>query len=113
MNKTLIVIRIDLIDCQLDNQGCNGGFVNIGLDWMMDSGVCLEDVYPFTADGDSHCQFELPRHARISGYETLNPYNSWAHDFIIERALKDGPLPAGYPQSPSILRVSHELQGTD
>nr|XP_018896316.1 PREDICTED: uncharacterized protein LOC109030028 [Bemisia tabaci] len=94
----------DLIDCQLDNQGCNGGFVNIGLDWMMGEGVCLEEVYPFTADGDSKCEFQLPRYARISGYETLNPYQSWAHDFIIERALKDGPLPAGYPQSPSILR---------
>jgi len=45
-----------LIDCNTENSGCNGGSMDVAFQWVISNGgICSEDSYPYTA-AQGQCQ---------------------------------------------------------
>jgi len=66
-----------LVDCDKGtNQGCNGGFEYLGMDYVAKNGIELENDYKYTAQ-DGKCKFDAKKVAyKISGYAMVTPENS-------------------------------------
>ena len=63
----------DLVDCSSSygNQGCNGGLMDSGFQYIIDNGICKESEYKYTAsDGD--CQ-KCNRKKYITGCADVKP----------------------------------------
>jgi C1A family cysteine protease len=68
----------ELVDCSTSegNQGCNGGLMDYGFEYVMKNGLRSEAAYPYTATGPNACKSKgLPVVAKISGYKDV-PTNS-------------------------------------
>jgi C1A family cysteine protease len=68
----------ELVDCSTSegNQGCNGGLMDYGFEYVVKNGLASEAKYPYTATGPNACKSKgLPVVARISGYKDV-PTNS-------------------------------------
>ncbi|CAH0762809.1 unnamed protein product [Bemisia tabaci] len=53
------VIRLSkqqLLDCEKENNGCDGGDLQNGLHYIMETGLALERDYPFTGRGGGTCK---------------------------------------------------------
>ncbi|CAH0383445.1 unnamed protein product [Bemisia tabaci] len=92
----------DLIDCVGENDGCEGGSIHEGLEWMSSFGVSLAHDYPFTAV-TSPCQY-LETYLRIGSYRRLGTDNDWPQTSVIERELETSPLTCGIPNFPLELQ---------
>ncbi len=77
----------ELIDCTSDNQGCNGGFLEAGFDWIVkNGGISNESSYP--SNGGSCKAKGLPIAAKITSYTDITSNNELA----LETALAKQPV---------------------
>ncbi|OWZ13105.1 Cysteine protease [Phytophthora megakarya] len=67
-----------LVSCDTQNWGCNGGAPVYALDYVQQNGLCTEDSYPYTSDSgyadscDSSCNAQDPG---LKGYSDLSDEN--------------------------------------
>ena len=43
----------ELLSCDVTNQGCKGGHLNLGLDYLRTKGLVDEQCFPYQADSDT------------------------------------------------------------
>ena len=65
----------ELIDCSTQNNGCNGGIMDKGFEYVIENGLCSEDSYPYQArDGMCH-KFLCKQVASIDDFRDVQPNN--------------------------------------
>lgn len=78
-NGTLVSLsEQQLVDCSTSegNQGCNGGLMDYGFQYVVQNGLTSEAMYPYTATGPNTCKAKgLPVFANLSGFKDV-PTNS-------------------------------------
>jgi C1A family cysteine protease len=79
-NKALVNLsEQQLVDCSVSegNQGCNGGLMDYGFQYVIDNkGLTTDKAYPYTATGPNNCVAKgLPVAATASGFKDV-PTNS-------------------------------------
>jgi len=62
-----------LVDCSgsYQNQGCNGGLMDYGFQYIKDNGICLENDYKYTAS-DGKCK-KCKSVTKVDGYVDVTP----------------------------------------
>jgi cathepsin B len=81
-----------LISCDVNNQGCKGGYLNNALDYIKTKGIASETCFPYQADSETvKCDKMCanPQKERIDGYCIL-----FGEDDIKRDILKNGPVVA-------------------
>jgi len=73
--KLVSLSEQQLVDCSKNgNEGCNGGLMDYGFEFLEDVNVCTEDSYPYkAADGScdsSSCTVAIPR-GGVTGYKDV------------------------------------------
>jgi C1A family cysteine protease len=81
-----------LVDCDLRNNGCNGGWLDASFAYIVKSGIAAETSYAYkavrkTCDAASVAKVE----SRISGIKSCNP-STCANGDLFYSLLKQGPV---------------------
>ena len=67
----------ELVDCSgyLNDEGCMGGWMDSGFQYVIDNGLCLNKSYPYT-ESDQPCKNTSCIHVvKISNYSNIEPNN--------------------------------------
>ncbi|UMM21369.1 hypothetical protein L5515_003079 [Caenorhabditis briggsae] len=79
----------ELVDCDRDSYGCNGGFMDKALSWILGNGLETEDDYPYDAVRHDQCYLNRGK-TRVwvdEGYRLANN-----EDFIADWVDSVGPV---------------------
>jgi C1A family cysteine protease len=69
--KLLSFSEQQLVDCEKDDQGCNGGMMENAIDYTGMYGIMLEDDYPYKAV-DQACQYKAKKAVKVNkGHKNL------------------------------------------
>lgn len=79
----------DLVDCSKENNGCNGGLMDYGFDFVeTNNGLCNEDEYAYTGTHHWRCKENgCTKYDVISTYQDVTSSTS-----ALESACSDGPV---------------------
>jgi len=79
----------DLVDCNTQNAGCNGGSLDYALEFVkVNGGLCSENDYPYDAFAHWRCKEDsCTKLGRISSYKDVT-----ATTAALESACNDGPV---------------------
>jgi cathepsin B len=94
-SKTQKLVQLsaqELLSCDVNNQGCKGGYLNSALDYVRNKGLVDETCFPYQADSDTvKCEQMCanPTRERIDGYCVL-----FGEDDIKREIMKNGPVVA-------------------
>lgn len=82
-----------LVDCSLDNLGCDGGWVDRAYEFIMKTGIVTGDEYPYvgTKNGEASCN-KFPSGQKISGYKSITQGNEAE---LKEAICRFGPVAIG------------------
>lgn len=91
-----------LVDCNTDtNQGCNGGFPYLAIEYAAKNGLEIEKDYPYTAV-DGTCQYNQTKaHQVCGGYEYVTA-NSTDH---LKSALVEMPVSVGIEADQDVFQL--------
>jgi cathepsin B len=95
----------DLVSCDPNDYGCDGGYLDKSWDYIQESGIVTEECLPYTSgDGDSgYCPFSSTFNAnKCQGKGTFKKY--YASSYIQHNTIADakaaifanGPIEAGF-----------------
>jgi len=82
----------ELISCDVQNQGCKGGYVNNAMDYMRTKGLVDEQCFPYQGDSETVKCDKIcanPQRERIDGYCIL-----FGEEDIKREIIKNGPVVA-------------------
>ncbi|KAE9550730.1 hypothetical protein FO519_006064, partial [Halicephalobus sp. NKZ332] len=77
----------ELLDCNLENNACNGGDVDKAFRFVHEQGLMSEDAYPYVAHRQNSCSLVGEERTKIDVAYWLNP----TEDAIIDWLLTYGP----------------------
>jgi hypothetical protein len=71
--KLVSLSEQQLVDCagSSGNQGCNGGLMDNGFEWVIKNGLCEEDYYPYKAQDGSCQKSKCTAATHITGYKDI------------------------------------------
>jgi len=90
--KLVTLSAQELLSCDVQNQGCKGGYINNSLDYMRTKGIVNEQCFPYQADSDTvKCDKACAdgERERIEGYCIL-----FGEEEIKKEIFKNGPVVA-------------------
>lgn len=73
-NQLLSLSEQQLVDCSTKNDGCDGGDMDTGFEYVETAAMCTEDTYPYTQAGGScksDCTVGIPR-GGVTGYKDVD-----------------------------------------
>jgi len=77
----------ELIDCSSENNGCEGGSMDLAFQYIIENGLCSNISYPYTAE-DGQCDTSCKSLVQISNYSDIIP-NS---EKMLMRAVQHQPV---------------------
>ncbi|CAH0762070.1 unnamed protein product [Bemisia tabaci] len=87
----------EIVDCQTEASGCDGGTPQKALDYLMHTGVTLAENYPYVGRWSSGCQPDHPKAIKLAVWGQLR------NDAAIAQVLNGrSPIPSGYFMHPDI-----------
>ena len=104
----------ELVDCSIENNGCNGGLMHIAFDYCIDNnGLTSNNVYNYTAN-DGSCKINY-NNTDIVMFKKIKGSNIKSYKFTIPRSvldikasLKTGPISIALDASPFEFRFYKE-----
>jgi len=96
-NQLLILSEQQLVDCDKIDQGCNGGEMQVAMQWLADNGgLAVESDYPYVGYDDD-CKF-TPSMAKVNvtGYLNISTNETEIAQSLVEL----GPLSVGVVADP-------------
>jgi cathepsin F len=89
----------ELLDCNMENNACNGGDVDKAFRFVHESGLMFEDAYPYAAKRQNSCAISTESEkTKIDVAYWLNP----SEDAIIDWLITYGPVNIGISVPPSM-----------
>jgi len=88
----------ELLDCNLENNACNGGDVDKAFRFVHEQGLMTEDAYPYVAHRQNSCALAGDDKTKIDVAYWLNP----TEDAIIDWLLTYGPVNVGISVPPTM-----------
>lgn len=87
-----------LIECNKNKQGCNGGLMTSAFGSVVDIGGIESDiVYPYTQDDSKKCQFDKTKvAAKLSGFNQIKG----DEDHLVQAIFENGPVSVGINATP-------------
>jgi len=72
-NKLSSFSEQELVDCSSaeGNQGCNGGLMDDGFDYVHEYGLCYESAYPYTGKTDSCQKSTCEQHVKVASHTDI------------------------------------------
>jgi cathepsin L len=105
--KLVSLSEQNLVDCSRaeGNQGCNGGLMDQGFDYIKKHGIDTEASYPYKAV-DGRCRFEKENvGATLTSYTDVE---SGDEDALVEAIAKNGPISVAIDASHSSFQLYSE-----
>ncbi|XP_049865743.1 uncharacterized protein LOC126366611 [Pectinophora gossypiella] len=92
-SSLIAVSEQQLVDCDTNDSGCQGGFPIEALKYLKKvGGIQSEDTYPYTAK-DEKCKFD-PKKIAVK-ITDLKPYNLTDEEALRQTLVSDGPISIG------------------
>jgi len=100
--KLLSLSEQQIVDCDISqNEGCNGGWPYLAVQYAAKNGIELEDDYPYTAR-DGNCEFEQSKAVKVtSGYQFVTANSSDS----LKAALVNNPVSVLIEADQSIFQL--------
>nr|XP_018904125.1 PREDICTED: uncharacterized protein LOC109035097 [Bemisia tabaci] len=97
INPKFDLLIPEIIDCQTEASGCDGGTPQKALDYLMHTGVTLAENYPYVGRWSTGCQPDHPKAIKVAVWGQLR------NDRAITQVLNGrSPIPSGYFMHPDI-----------
>jgi len=77
----------ELIDCSSENNGCEGGSMDLAFQYIIENGLCSNISYPYTAE-DEQCNNTCKSLVQISNYSDIIPNQ----EKMLMRAVQHQPV---------------------
>jgi C1A family cysteine protease len=77
----------ELIDCSTQNNGCEGGSMDLAFQYIIENGLCSNLSYPYTAE-DGQCEKDCKSLVQISNYSDIIPNQ----EKMLMRAVQHQPV---------------------
>jgi C1A family cysteine protease len=77
----------ELIDCSTQNNGCEGGSMDLAFQYIIENGLCSNLSYPYTAE-EEHCNNTCKSLVQISNYSDVIPNQ----EKMLMRAVQHQPV---------------------
>lgn len=105
-NQLVSLSEQELVDCETDNNGCNGGLMENAYEFIKNNGgLTTENIYPYSArDGDCDSSKMNSPVVTIDGYESV-PEND---ENALMKAAANQPVSVGIDASGSDLQFYSE-----
>lgn len=88
----------ELLDCNLENNACNGGDVDKAFRFVHENGLMTEEEYPYVAHRQNSCAIAGNDRVKIDVAYWLNP----TEDAMLDWLLTYGPVTVGIAVPPSM-----------
>ncbi|XP_045457977.1 mexicain-like [Melitaea cinxia] len=86
--KIVLLSEQQLIDCDKQSDGCNGGFPAYAINYLMKNGAMAEESYPYEAK-DGQCRFDKQKvQVQVKGCTNIKA----SEDQLLEKLVQIGPL---------------------
>lgn len=93
MNEKVILSKQQLIDCDRESDGCDGGLLHTALNYIRDNGLELEDDYQYEFSRNT-CRVEKKNKTyKIKGFDVCLE-EECQNDNTLYKTLKQGPVAA-------------------
>ena len=66
-DKLLNFSEQELIDCDKNDNGCNGGLMSNGFNYIKNNGICLYDNYTYDATEHDKCNVNCNKYPKLNG----------------------------------------------
>lgn len=83
-----------LVDCSVDNYGCNGGYMEAAFDYVKRIGICLEEDYPYKPEKD-WCFANCTSPYKINGHRNVPENNENALKTVVSQQPVSVAIDAG------------------
>ena len=77
-----------LVDCSRENNGCQGGIMDKGFEYVINNGLCSEDSYPYTGKQGICNSLTCKKIGQISDYSDVTPND----EKVLKRAVANQPI---------------------
>ena len=78
----------ELVDCSLQNKGCEGGSMNIAFEYIIQNGLCTNLSYPYVAEQGDCRKDQCEPIVKLTNYTDITPNNETA----LQRGVAQQPV---------------------
>jgi len=75
-----------MVNCNFENKGCNGGQINVGLNYLIDEGVTTDTCNAYTSQV-AKCNWECDSNPKFRYKEKYDKYYCKPNSFKIETEI--------------------------
>lgn len=93
-----------LVDCDKQSHGCNGGLMTYAFEYVMKKGICTEEAYPYHAKDEDCKDDKCEAVVHIKGYEETEPMSGKS----LKEAIAKFPVSVAVAASSAVFQMYKE-----